>query len=135
LVKIATCELCKGLFRLAHTLLECGHTFCKPCIFDYIARFKGKKSSPKCPNCQTTIDQALKKSIFRDTYKQAIVDILSPESVEADKLIIEKAIQFFPECGLSSLVDELASNGPETRTSDQLSKAANEQFLAARRLP
>jgi E3 ubiquitin-protein ligase DRIP len=96
LTKLMTCELCKGLLRLAHTLMECGHTFCKMCLLDYIARFKGKKSAPKCPICQFSIDPNHKKSIFRDTYKQDIVDLLVPESKEKDIGIVKKSIQLFP---------------------------------------
>jgi len=75
------------------------------CLLDYIARFKGKKSAPKCPICQSTIDPNHRKSIFRDVYKQSIVDMLSPESAEREVMIVKKSMQLFPEYGLSSLLE------------------------------
>lgn len=133
LTKLMTCELCKGLFRMAHTLIDCGHTFCKLCLFDYIARFKGKKSAPKCPICQSNIDSNHKRSIFKDTYKQSIVDMLSPESVEKDVAIVKIAMQLFPEYGLSALLEEISSNGGQPDAKSNQTRAANEQLL--RRLP
>ncbi len=72
------CYICEGLFRFAHTIVDCGHTFCQICIFNYIRGFKGRNPSIKCPQCHITIESNYKRSIIRDIYKQNIVDTLAP---------------------------------------------------------
>lgn len=49
------CHLCEGLLRFAHTLVDCGHTFCQQCVFTYIRGFKGKRPEVKCPQCHAIL--------------------------------------------------------------------------------
>lgn len=70
------CSICRGLYRFAHTLVDCGHTFCQFCIFSYIKSFKGRNPSIKCPQCNGEIDCNYGKSIMRDVFKQSLVDIV-----------------------------------------------------------
>ena len=51
ITNILKCNICKGLFRFAHTIIDCGHTFCQLCIFTYIKTFKGRNPTVKCPQC------------------------------------------------------------------------------------
>lgn len=100
---------------------------------DYIGRFKGKKSAPKCPMCQSNIDPNHKKSIFRDSYKQSIADLLSPECAKMEADIVRKVMELFPACGLSSLLGEIVGDKAEFDPKTSSTRAANEQLL--RRLP
>ena len=73
-----TCRLCEGLYRFAHTLVECGHTFCQQCIFGYIHSFRGKRPEVKCPECQSSVETPFSRSVMRDIFKQNLVDLLDP---------------------------------------------------------
>lgn len=72
------CGLCEGLLRFAHTLVECGHTFCQQCIFPYIRGFKGKRPEVKCPQCHALVETPFSRSIMRDVFKQSLVDSIEP---------------------------------------------------------
>ena len=72
------CSVCNGLYRFAHTLTECGHTFCHSCITSHIKNVKNRNTLVKCPQCNLPIDLNYKKSIMRDIYKQSLVDTLFP---------------------------------------------------------
>lgn len=100
------CKLCDGFYRFAHTLVDCGHTFCQICILAYIKTFKGKNPEIKCPQCHEPINQNYRKSIMKDVFKQNLVDILSPEFAERDSLIVKRVQTLFPEYSLEFLVDE-----------------------------
>ena len=57
--KYLVCSLCDGYYRFAHSVSECGHTFCKICIFNYANKQNGKR----CPQCFEDLGSDLKKSI------------------------------------------------------------------------
>ncbi len=78
--KSLVCPLCGGYFRAAHTLLDCGHTYCYICFASYLQSLKGFRPQIKCPTCFNPIDN-LNKSIVVDQFKQALVDLLTPDSV------------------------------------------------------
>lgn len=100
------CYICEGLFRFAHTIVDCGHTFCQICIFNYIRGFKGRNPSIKCPQCHITIENNYKRSIIRDIYKQNIVDTLAPQFAKQDQIIVKRVQQLFPEFDLEYLFEE-----------------------------
>lgn len=75
------CPMCSGLYRFAHTLVDCGHTFCQFCLFTYIKSFKGRNPSVKCPQCNALIDSNYSRSIMKDVFKQNLVDVLEPSYV------------------------------------------------------
>ncbi|CAD8177064.1 unnamed protein product [Paramecium octaurelia] len=80
---ILVCSVCNGYFRFAHTLSECGHTFCFVCI-------SNKMYCPKCPNIQIT-----KSTIRKDPYLQSIVDMLFPQFQQADQIILDRLKKLF----------------------------------------
>ena len=84
------CIICEGLFRFAHTLVDCGHTFCQICIFNYIKSFKGRNPAIKCPECHNIVDTNFKRSIMRDVFKQTLVDTLAPEYAMSDQIIVKR---------------------------------------------
>lgn len=47
------CSICKGLYIFAHTIVDCGHTFCQKCLFEHIKSFKGRNPSVKCSQCHS----------------------------------------------------------------------------------
>lgn len=106
LTKMLRCYICEGLFRFAHTIVDCGHTFCQICIFNYIRGFKGRNPSIKCPQCHITIESNYKRSIIRDIYKQNIVDTLAPQFAKQDQIIVKRVQQLFPEFDLEYLFDQ-----------------------------
>jgi len=99
------CKLCNGLLRFAHTLIECGHTFCQQCIFAYIRGFKGRHPDVKCPQCHAPLEPIYHRSVIRDVFKQSLVDLLEPTYAEREKLIIERIRKLFPEFNLAFLLD------------------------------
>lgn len=100
------CKICDGLYRFAHTIVDCGHTFCQICILTYIKGFKGKNPEVKCPQCHALIDANYRRSIIKDVFKQSLVDMLDPSFVEQDNLIINRVKKLFPEIDLEFLLDE-----------------------------
>lgn len=74
------CRLCDGLFRDAHTISECLHTFCKICITEHF-QMKNVRGSIDCPSCKTPlghIQNYMSKIVF-DRNIQSTVDKLFPE--------------------------------------------------------
>lgn len=100
------CKICHGLIRFAHTLVECGHTFCHLCILNCIKAYRGKNPDAKCPECHHSIDGNYRKSIIKDIFKQSLVDMLVPEFAERDQLIVKRVQQLFPEFDLEYIIDE-----------------------------
>ncbi len=47
------CHLCNGILRDAHTVIECGDSFCKNCICVY---FSNKKNT-SCPKCHENMGE------------------------------------------------------------------------------
>jgi hypothetical protein len=104
------CKLCGGLLRFAHTLAECGHSFCQHCIFSYINAFKGRNPDVKCPQCHAAVEPAYHRSVLRDAFKQSLVDLLDPAYAEREKTIIERIRRLFPELNLNFLIEDFSLN-------------------------
>ena len=98
------CKLCSGLLRFAHTLAQCGHTFCQLCIFSYINAFKGRNPDVKCPQCHAPVEPVFHRSVIRDVFKQSLVDLLDPSFAIREKVIIERIRRLFPEFNLAFLL-------------------------------
>ncbi|RXG70687.1 E3 ubiquitin-protein ligase TRIM32, partial [Armadillidium vulgare] len=50
--EIVTCSICFQVFSRIHfipKILECGHTFCSPCLTKLF------QNNPSCPNCRAEI--------------------------------------------------------------------------------
>lgn len=101
-----TCGICNGYFNFAHTLVDCGHTFCRMCIYNH---FK-KSKVPKCPVCGEMIEKNFTKSVRRDPYKQSLVDLIHPEYHEQDLQIIKRCRLLFPDFDIQTIKDELDSS-------------------------
>lgn len=99
------CKLCGGLLRFAHTLVECGHTFCQQCIFEHIHSFKGKRPEVKCPECHGPIDPPFSKSVMKDIFKQSLVDTVEPSYKETEKILIDRISKLFPNYKLDFLLE------------------------------
>ncbi|KAL4477505.1 hypothetical protein ABPG74_002655 [Tetrahymena malaccensis] len=100
------CGICDGYFRFAHTITECGHTFCKICIHDYISKNQNTKNKRKCPSCKGELEIHLSKSIRKDPYKQQMVDFLYPQFAKQEQLIVKRVKELFPLIDLEFLLDE-----------------------------
>lgn len=105
MINLLKCQLCEGLLRFAHTLAECGHTFCQQCIFTYIHAFKGKRPEIKCPQCHVPVEPPFSRSIIKDIFKQSLVDVLDPSYSTQEKLIVKRIHQLFPNFNLSFLLE------------------------------
>lgn len=80
------CPLCEGLFRDAHTISECLHTFCKTCISHHF-QSKTSREAIECPSCKTalgSIHSVWSKLLF-DRNLQSIVDKIFPQFAEQDQ--------------------------------------------------
>lgn len=84
--ELLTCGLCKGLYRDAHTILECMHTFCKSCILVHF-HDHNIRGSIQCPQCNIGLGLYghLTSKMIYDRDLQAIVDKVYPEFVLFEK--------------------------------------------------
>jgi hypothetical protein len=117
------CRLCGGLLRFAHTLTECGHSFCQLCIFSYLNAFKGRNPEVKCPDCHASVDSAFHRSVLRDAFKQGLVDLLDPAYAARQKTLIERISCLFPEFSLAFLLEDFSLACTPARTQPTLSDA------------
>lgn len=83
---LLTCSLCKGLYRDAHTILECMHTFCKSCILVHF-HDNNVRGSIQCPQCNVNLGLYghLTSKMIYDRDLQAIVDKVHPEFILFEK--------------------------------------------------
>eukprot|EP00466_Bigelowiella_natans_P012098 jgi/Bigna1/128658/aug1.7_g3366 len=84
-----TCKLCNGYFREAHTIMECLHTFCKVCLYNYLLTRDDRVGTQKksdCPICHCNLMNAepMKNHVRFDRTKQNIVDLLMPHFKKID---------------------------------------------------
>lgn len=70
-----TCSLCNNVLRDAHTLIECGDSFCKNCVCLY---FSYKKNT-SCPKCQVSLGGRPLELCIPDPTIQKFTDMLYPE--------------------------------------------------------
>ena len=94
------CKICEGMYRFAHTLVDCGHTYCQVCILAYIKTFKGKNPEIKCPQCHAPVDANYRRSVMKDVFKQSLVDLIEPQFQEEDGLMMKRVQTLFPEFNL-----------------------------------
>ena len=87
---IITCQLCKGLYREAHTINECLCTFCKKCIFSFYSK---NNLADKCPQCHTNLGGYPQSCILPDQKVQILVDLIYPNFKEADLDLKKKLIR------------------------------------------
>jgi len=50
--------------------------------------FKGRNPAIKCPECHILVDLTQKRAIFKDVFKQKLVDVLAPEFVNNENVIL-----------------------------------------------
>ena len=106
LFEMLKCPICDGFYRFAHTLINCGHTFCQICIFNCIRGYKGRNPDVKCPKCHEVIDQNYSHSIMKDIYKQSLVDLIEPKYSIEESVIVKRVEELFPEYNLEGYLDE-----------------------------
>uniref|UniRef100_A0A8I6XSF0 RING-type domain-containing protein n=1 Tax=Hordeum vulgare subsp. vulgare TaxID=112509 RepID=A0A8I6XSF0_HORVV len=75
-----TCPLCKGYFREASALADCGHTFCRDCIIKKI----DEQGIESCPVCNAALGIAPEEKLRADPQIQAIRDKAFPPKTEVD---------------------------------------------------
>ncbi|KAE8769593.1 Polycomb group RING finger protein 3 [Hordeum vulgare] len=75
-----TCPLCKGYFREASALADCGHTFCRDCIIKKI----DEQGIESCPVCNAALGIAPEEKLRADPQIQAIRDKAFPPKIEVD---------------------------------------------------
>jgi len=85
------CSLCEGYFKDAITIKECLHTFCKSCIYKYLAE------KDDCPRCGVNLGTNPFELIKYDRQMQSIVDKLFPE-LELKEIQLER--DFYKERGI-----------------------------------
>ena len=91
------CFLCKGFLRDAHTIIECGDTFCKSWVWFHFS----EKTAISCPVWSENLGGRPLDHVVPDPSIQKIVDILYPEFKELDvKAINQMYIAFEDEGGL-----------------------------------
>lgn len=88
--ELLTCQLCKGFYRDAHTILECMHTFCKSCILVHFHE-NNSRGSIQCPQCNVNLGLYghLATKMIYDRDLQSIVDKIFPQFAENEKLAEE----------------------------------------------
>jgi hypothetical protein len=82
IVEGLTCLLCKGIFRIPFTIVDCQCTFCRACIYKYFIK-NNKKDN--CPSCRTNLGGSKLKRMFYDERIDDLINILFPEFEELDK--------------------------------------------------
>ena len=90
-----TWNLCKGFFRDAHTIIECGDTFCKSWIWFYFS----EKTAIACPDWGENLGGRPLDHVIPDPSMQKIVDILYPEFSRLDVIAINEMYKAFEEEG------------------------------------
>ncbi|KAM3143580.1 hypothetical protein pb186bvf_004342 [Paramecium bursaria] len=91
------CSVCDGYYRYAHTLSECGHSFCYVCV----------KQLQACSKCGKSLSNT---TIRKDPYLQNIVDLVHPQFGKEDQMLIHRMKTLFPgmvdDQGLVNLLEE-----------------------------
>ncbi|KAJ4457812.1 putative E3 ubiquitin-protein ligase DRIP [Paratrimastix pyriformis] len=66
------CPLCSGIFKDAHTIQDCLHTFCRECLFRRL------EEKPLCPICGIDLGLHPEELIHADHKIQTVVDLIFP---------------------------------------------------------
>ncbi|KAI9355308.1 hypothetical protein DFJ73DRAFT_758990 [Zopfochytrium polystomum] len=92
-----TCPICFDLLLLPHTITPCGHTYCGPCIFDWIQRSPSTGPAPPrkhrqknrgtCPQCREGISGTPTPQVAM----KALVEAVIPKLGLSDQEIKERA--------------------------------------------
>ena len=91
-----TWSICQGFLRDAHTIIECGHTFCKNCICFYSSK---RTAAIKCPDCNEDLGGRPLDHVVPDPSIQNIVDILYPEFKQLDVIAVKAMYKAFEDEG------------------------------------
>lgn len=134
---LLTCSLCKGLYRDAHTVLECMHTFCKSCILVHFHN-NNIRGSIQCPQCNVSLGMYshLTSKMIYDRDLQSIVDKVYPEFILLEK---EEEVQHYKKLKipLKSAVtnkrERESSDGQEREKKRAKESAGDEQQEAAKK--
>lgn len=134
---LLTCSLCKGLYRDAHTVLECMHTFCKSCILVHFHN-NNIRGSIQCPQCNVSLGMYshLTSKMIYDRDLQSIVDKVYPEFILLEK---EEEVQHYKKLKipLKSAVtnkrERESSDGQEREKKRTKESAGDEQQEAAKK--
>lgn len=85
--ELLTCAVCKGYYRIAHTIAECNHTFCKACIFKHFHE-NNIRGRVNCPKCSADLGVYSSNTIFAkviyDRNLQSVVDRIFPQFASAE---------------------------------------------------
>jgi len=84
------CSLCNGYLRDAHTIVECLHTFCKICLFNFFQKLEeehGLEVRYSCPRCHLRLEgtDPFRNRVRFDRTLQNIVDKILPSFCERDE--------------------------------------------------
>ena len=119
--ELLTCNLCKGYYRDAHTILECMHTFCKSCVLSHFET-NNIRGTIQCPQCETKLGlygHVTGKMIY-DRDLQSIVDKIFPKFALEEKL---EEIKFYASRGIE-LKSETIKHNKEEETEQPAPKRA-----------
>jgi DNA-binding transcriptional regulator YdaS (Cro superfamily) len=96
-----TCKLCAGYLRDAHTLRDCLHTFCRPCLERYIINTR-RNDVVHCPyraqtGCTTALiaTHPMRTEVRYDRAMQNLVDKLLPQFAAAEEELKKQIEQQF----------------------------------------
>jgi hypothetical protein len=86
------CTLCGGYLRTATALTECGHTFCKSCIYAHLS--VSSREEPRCPRCSVSIRHGRPEVVtVNDPTMQALVDKIFPRFDSAESELRERCAE------------------------------------------
>ena len=67
---------------------------------------KNFKKNFSCPKCGVRIENNYSKSIKKDPYKQALVDLIFPEFSKNDDEVVKKITELFPFLNFNDIFEE-----------------------------
>eukprot|EP01114_Cavostelium_apophysatum_P017510 TRINITY_DN5220_c0_g1_i1.p1 TRINITY_DN5220_c0_g1~~TRINITY_DN5220_c0_g1_i1.p1 ORF type:complete len:289 (-),score=27.62 TRINITY_DN5220_c0_g1_i1:57-875(-) len=103
------CSICMGYFKDAFTVIECLHTFCRSCIYQYL------QAQSNCPHCGTSLGPNPLEKIKFDRQIQTFLEKIFPQYSKIDAAAERKAM------GLPTGTPETPRNKTATQT-NQISR-------------